>query len=297
MHWDFLILRFIWTSLATSLGVRCLSLAWKKVHLEPDLILVSQFAFAMGATLSYLGYTSHKQHYHEHVPQQLHPDYEPIPILGSGDAASSYVIDLCTRLGALEKDLQISRAENADKEAVIQYLLQSNVSNAGIKEIMVQLKRQLLILKAAIDRTKKENEEIKEKVGKAEEAIAALYTTGISCPGPQSTSTSFNGHIDSSEKIEAMTEDLIDMLDYSQGLDSAKLIEEDITLLDKNYDEESDIEGVLQRTTPDQAPHQSSDSEFEGSSYLMHFADTGEDAKPQDTVTLSTEVLHREVLY
>ena len=278
----------------TSLGVRCLLPAWNKVHLEPVLILVIQFAFAMGATLSSLGYTSHKQHYHERVPQQLHPDCGPIPILGSGDAASSYVIDLCTRLGALEKDLQISRAENSNKEAVIQYLLQSNVSNAGIKELTVQLERQLLILKAAMDRTKKENEEIREKVGKAEEAIVALSSmNGIPCLRPQSTSTSFSGHIDSPAKREAMTEDLIDMLDHSQGLDSAKSIEEDITLPDELYEDESDIEGVIQRTSSDQAPHQSSDLEFEGPSYLMHFVDTGEDAKPQDTVTLSTEVLRR----
>ena len=39
-------------------------------------------------------------------------------------------MDLCIRLMALEKDFEVSQAENAKEEAVIQYLLHSKISNA-----------------------------------------------------------------------------------------------------------------------------------------------------------------------
>ena len=61
----------------------------------------------MGAIFSYLSYDGYQQPY-DH-----------------GTATSPSVIDLCTRLGALDKELQISRSENANKDAIIRYLLQS----------------------------------------------------------------------------------------------------------------------------------------------------------------------------
>ncbi|CAF9908534.1 MAG: hypothetical protein ALECFALPRED_004667 [Alectoria fallacina] len=248
----------------------------------------------MGATLSFLGYASHQQpysRYHEHVSQQLNcPSHGgPTIILGSGDAASPSIIDLCIRLAALKKDLQISRAGNTNKEAVIQYLLQSSVSNARVKQTTVQLKEQFLILKTAIDRTTKENEEIKDKLSKVEDTIFALSAPSVPNSRPQSTSTSFSSRSDFPPKGELATENLIDLLGCSQEADSAKLMEEDTTLLEEFYEDGSDIEGVFKNTTPDPSLHQFSDSEFEGSSYIVHFADSDEDAKPQDAIEVSTK--------
>ena len=251
----------------------------------------------MGATLSHLGYASHQRYYNKGVPQQLHQGCGPIPILGKGDTASFSVIDLCTRLVALEKDLQISRADNSKKEDVIQYLLQSSVGDAGVKETSVQLKKQLSALKTVIDRTSEESEEIKEKLGKAEEAIIALSTSSVPTSGPHSTCTSFSSCTGPPATSGAETEDLIDLLGCKQGSDSAKLTEEDSTLLDDDHTDEPDIAGVSQRVMLHQALHHLSVSEVGGSSYFVHFANSEEDAKPQDTATLSVNVLRREALY
>lgn len=256
----------------------------------------------MGAILSFLGYASHQQpysRYHEDGFQQFnHPSHGgPTPILGSGDAASVSIIDLCTRLAALEKDLQFSRAGNTNKEAVIKYLLQSSVSNARVKQTTVQLKEQLIILRTAIDRTTKENEEIKDKLRKVEDAISALSTSTVPSSRPQSTATSFSSRSGFPPKSELVTEDLIDLLACSQEADSAKLMDEDTTLLEEFYEDGSDIEGVFKNTTPDQSLHQFSDSDFEGSSYIVHFADNDKDAEPQDAIKVSTKVRRREALY
>ena len=253
-----------------------------------------QLTFAMGATLSYLGYASHQQPYprsHEHVSHHLHQGNRPTLVLGNGDSASSSIIDLCARLGALEKDLQISEAGNNNKEAVIQYLLQSRVSNARVKEIILQLKAQLLVLEETIDRIKKENEEFQDRLTKAEGTILALSMSSVPSSRTQSTSTSFSSHSDSSAKSDLVTEDLIDLLGCSPESDKAKFKEEDTTLLDEFYEDESDIEGAFQNATPDQSLHQSFDTELEQPTYITHFADSDEDAKPQDAIHASREVL------
>ncbi|KAF6232322.1 hypothetical protein HO173_009427 [Letharia columbiana] len=234
----------------------------------------------MGATLSYLGYASHQQPhpgFYERVSRQLHQGFEPTLIFGNKDAVSPSIIDLCTRLTALEKDLQISRTANTNKEAVIQYLLQSSVSNARVKERTVKLKEQLLVLKTTIDHTHKEKKEIKDKLRKAEDTIFALSRPNVPNSMSQSISTSFSSHSDSPPKSEIVTEDLIDLLDCSQEFSN------------KFYEDESDTEGVSNSTTPFQSLQQSSDSDFEGSSYIVHFADSDEDTKSQDAVKVSTK--------
>lgn len=256
----------------------------------------------MGAILSYLGYQSQQRPCppsREHVSQQLHHGSlgGPTLILGNGDAASASIIDLYTRLGALERDLQVTRAENINKEAVIQYLLQSNLSNARVKEITENLKDQLLALKTTADRTNEESEAIKDRLSKAEDNIFALSTSSVPNSKPHSASTSFSSRSNSLPKSESVAEDLIDLVDYSHESDSAKLMEEDTTLLDESHEDDSDIEGEFEDTTPDQSLQQSSDSEFEGASYIVHFVDSDEDTKPQDAVKVSTKVPPQEALY
>ena len=262
-------------------------------HLGFSPIVDPQSTFAMGATFSYLGYASHQQP-HPRSHEQLHYSslVDPALILGNGDVASPSFIDLYTRLAALQKDLQISRAENTNKEAIIQYLLSSSVNNTRVREITVKLKEQLRVLKTANDRITKEKEEIEGKLGNAKNTISALTTPGVFSSVAQSTSTSFSSRSDSPPKSEPVTEDLIDLLDCSQESGSQKLVEDDTTLLDDFYEEESDVERVLKNTTPDQSLHQSSDSEFEGSSYIVRFANSDEEIKPQDAVKISHKVIH-----
>lgn len=249
----------------------------------------------MGATLSYLGYASHQQRFsrsHEPVSQQLHRRCGQTVILGNGDAASLPIIDLCTHLGALEKDLEICRAENTNKEAVIQYLLQSSVDNTCVKETIEKLKGQLLVLKTIINRTNKETDKNRDRLGKVEDSIYALSTPSVPSSRPDSTSTSFSSCSECSPNSGVVAEDLIDLLDCSQESDIAKLMGEDTTLLDESYEDESDIEGVFKSTTPDQSLYQSFASEFEGHPYITHFADSDETSKVQDSTKASTKVLY-----
>lgn len=246
----------------------------------------------MGATFSYLGYPSRQQPHplsHEHISQQLHQGCGASPILGNEDAASPSIIGLYTRLTALEKDLEISRVGNTNKEAVIQYLLQSSVSNARFKETTVKLKEQLVVLKTTIDRINKQNDEIKDKLGRAEDTISALSTSSVL--DSRSTSTSCSTRSDLPPKSDVVTEDLIDLMCCSQESDNLELTEDDTTLIDGLYEDESDMEGVSENTTPDQSLHQSSDADFEGSSYIVHFSDSDQDNNVQDAVKVSTQVL------
>ena len=233
----------------------------------------------MGAILSYFGYASQQQtniRSNEHVLQQLHQCCGQIVILGNGHAASPSVIDLCTHLIAQEKDLLLARAGNTNRDAVIKYLLQHHASNSRVEEITVQLKAQFLVLKMSIDRTDKENEEIKDRLRKAEGAIVALATPSV--PDAPSQSTSISNCSDSPAKSEAVTEDLID-LGCSQESDSARLMEEDSTLRDEFSENESDneVESQGTGTTPYQALHDFADLEYCGRPYLVHFADKTED--------------------
>ena len=250
----------------------------------------------MGATLSYLGYRSYHQpfpHSHEHVSQQLYQGRGPTLIFRTGDSASRSIIDLCARLATLEKDLQISQAGNANKDAVIQYLLQSSVSNARVNEDTISLKEQLLFLKTTIGRMDKDNEEIKDRLQKAEDVIFAVATPSNSNSRPQSASTSFSSCSDFPAKSGVVTDDLIDLLGCSHESEIAKCKEEETTLLDEDYEDDLETEGEFNNTTPDQSLHLSFDTEFEGPSYITHFADSDEDAKPQNAVEVSGEVMHQ----
>ena len=232
----------------------------------------------MGATLSYLGYASNQQSYtpfNERRSQWLHQCCGPILVLGNGDAASPSVIDLCTRLVTLETDLKISRADNSSRDAFIQYLLQYGVSDTQFQQFLVQLDAQFLALKTTIDRTNRENENIQDKLRKAEEAIVSLSTARVPCSTSQSPS--FSKNTDLPTKSEIVTEDLIDLLGCSHECDSAKLVGGDSTLPDECYEDETDNGEEGQNLTPDQNLHQPSDLDYEGSPYIVRFTNSGED--------------------
>ena len=252
----------------------------------------------MGVAASYLGYKSQKQSSTPYgvLPQQLHEGHSLPLILDDGVAASSSIANLHTRLAVMEKAIEVSRALDKHKETLIGYLLQTLVKNVSIQESTAQLQGQILALRAAIELTHKEIGEIKDKLGKAKDAIIAL--TELNAPGSRSQSI-FTSSSDRSypfPKSEAVSEDLIDLLDCSQDCSHAKAVEEDTTLLDDYYDDDPEIEGVLKTATRDQLNSQSSDSEFEGSPYIVHFTDSHEDDTPGDAVKVSKTILHQEVL-
>lgn len=251
----------------------------------------------MGATLSYLGYASN-QHLHTpshgHVSQEQHQYYRPFLILSHRDTALPSIIDLYTRLITLEKDLQTTQAGNTRKEIVIQYLLQSNASNSCFHGNS-QLKAQLLVLETTIDRTNRENEDIKNKLRKVEEAIA-LFTSSVpasgSLPISLPISKTFSSYTNSPVKGGAVTEDLIDLLGCGSesGNVLVQSIEEDTTLHDEFSEDESDVEGKSTYDIPEQVLHQSSDLEIQEPSYIVRFADSDDERKLSDDVKVITKV-------
>ena len=252
----------------------------------------------MGVVASYLGYRSQKQSFTPHgdFPQQLHEGYSLPLILDNRVADFPSMANLYTRLAATEKDIQVSRAQNKNKEAVIDYLLQTNIRNASVKPSTAQLQRQLLVLSTAIERTHKELGEINDKLGKAKDTIIALTTLNAPISRSQSISTSSSNRSYPLPKSEAVSEDLIDLLDCSQDFSHEKALEEDTTLLDNYYEDESEIEGLFKDANRDPIIPQSSDSEFESSSYIVHFTDSDEVDSQGDAVKVSETVLHQEVL-
>ena len=252
----------------------------------------------MGVVASYLGFRHQKRSFTPYGAsrQQLHQVCSLPPILDDGVAASPSIINLCTQLAAMEKDIQVSQAQNKNKESIIDYLLQSNVRNASIKGSTAQVQGQLLALRAAIEQTHKEVRGIKDKLEKAEDAIIALSTLNAPSSESQSISTSSSNRSYPPPKSEALNGDLIDLLDCSQDSSHATAVEEDTTLLNNDYDDDSEIEGILKNAIRDQLISQSSDSEFEGSSYIVHFTDSDQDDIQGDAVKTSTTVLHQEAL-
>ena len=158
------------------------------------------------------------------------------------------------------------------------------------------LQAQLLALRAAIERTHKEIGEINDKLGKAKDAIIALTTLNAPIPRSQSISTSSSNCSDLLPKSEAVSEDLIDLLDFSQDSSHVEALDEDTTLLDSYSEDDSEVEGLLKNVNRDPIIPQSSYSEFESSSYIVHFTDSDEDDSQGDAIKVSTTVLHQEVL-
>ena len=249
---------------------------------------------AMGVTTSYLSYRSQKQSLTPHggFPQQLHQGYSLPLILDNGITDSPSIANLYTHLTAMEKDIQVSRAQNKNKEAVIDYLLQTNSRNSSVKESTAQLQGQLLALRATIERTQREVREINEKLGDAKDAIIALTTLNAPSPRSQSILTGSSNRSYPHPNSEAVSEDLIDLLDCSQDPSYAKALGEDTTLLDDYYKDDSKIKGTSKNTTRDKLNSQSSVSEFESSSYIIHFTDSDEDDTQGDAIEVSTTVLH-----
>lgn len=199
----------------------------------------------------------------------------------NGDGAPTTVIDPVL----LEQDLQIARAEISNKETVIQFLLQSIGSSLHYRKATIQVKEQHLVLKTAIDQIKKENLDIKKDLRSAEAAIAALSTSCVPTSEPHSTSTSFSHCSDSTANSGIATEDLIDLIDYSEESDNGR---EATTVYDELSEDESNIEGDFKNVTPAQSLYQSSDLEFDASSYIVHFADSHEESKP-DSIEIATK--------
>ena len=212
----------------------------------------------MGAVLSHISNWSH---------QRRHPGYH------------EYVFQQHC-LVVLEKDLQIAQ-------------LQSSINNFRFKEAIGE---QLLALKTTIDRTTKEHEEIRHKLGKAEEAIIALSTPNLPSSGLHSISTSFTNSSDAPSQQGSVPEDLINLLDISHEPSSTISTDEETTLHDELFGEESDVERASKNVETDQSLRQSSDWEYKEPSYIVHFANGDEDAKPRDTVALSTEVVCLQIL-
>ena len=255
--------------------------------------LNSQLILAMGATLSYLRSAPKQQpysRYHEHTSNQFCQGCKPISIVDNGDPALPSMIDLYTRLVAVEKDLHLFRAGNSSKDAVIQYLLHSSVSTSGFKQTTINLREQLRVLKAALDRTQKENEEVKNKLAKAENFILALSSPSCPIHKPQPSSAS-----DAPLKSNASTEDLIDLLGFDTESGNSKSMEQDTALRIELSENESNNEEDSTNVVPDQSLYQSFDSELQGSSYIVHFPNSDEEGKLRDNVKVLTILLCSEI--
>lgn len=246
----------------------------------------------MGATPSHLGYTPLHQpclDSHDRTPQGLHQGWGPSLTLGNEDATSPSIIGLYTRLTALEKDLQISQEENANKEAIIRYLLNnSKLSNAPFDTEIGKLKVQNSNLKKKIARMNEDSGRLKEKLRTARATIFALSVHGVAAVGSQSVPPSCNNRCKSPS-----SEVLIDLLGSCEEDASAVPSEEDTTLLGDIYDNDLDVEGIETEITPGQSLHESHnplDSESQDYPYLVHFADSDEEDKMKEGVESVTKV-------
>ena len=246
----------------------------------------------MGATLSHFGYAPLQQSCldsHARVTQRLHQGWGPTLILGNEDATSPSIISLYTRLTALEKDLQISQEGNTNKEAIIQYLLNSyKVSNATLDTETEKLNEQNSNLKKKIAQMNEDSGRLIDTLRKALDTVSALSTHGVTPVGSQSVSPSCSNRCQSPS-----SEVLIDLLGSYEGDASAVLTEEDTTLLSEIHGNDLDVEGIEREITPGQALHESHsslDSEFQDYPYIIHFANSDEEDISKEDVEFMAKV-------
>lgn len=162
-------------------------------------------------------------------------------------------------LVVLKKDLKLSQAENAKKDAIIQYLLNFMVRNLTLAEH-----------DAEKDRVTKKvfKDGIEELVSSIKDAIFTLSITNVGGIRPRDESRRCSeGPND--EIVE--TGDLIDLLSSNDETENTKLTEEDTTLLEELYDDMSDFEAVTANTLRSSSSN-SFDSGFSESSYIVRFA-------------------------
>ena len=251
----------------------------------------------MGSVPSYFVYTPihlPHPHAHEHLyPQAYHSGLGGFPAGPPPEhSIATPNVELCARLALLEKDYQNSQAENANKEAVIQYLLHSKVGDEPSDNKAADLGEEVLSLKERISEL---NEDGKQLRSQLQQALDIIFTTPTPITAGFAAQSSPTNDEDGSKTTNidvVKTHDLIDLLDCVEGSADAKLSGEDTTLLDDYHDDVSSIGEEPAKTAADQSLSQSLSSDLrEDSSYIHHFVRDESNVNPHEDVEKAAPVL------
>ena len=251
----------------------------------------------MGSVPSYFGYTPIRlphPHAHEHLyPQAYHPGPGGFPAgPPPGHSIATPNVELCARLALLERDYQNSQAENAKKEAVIQYLLHSKVDDEPSNNKAADLRDEVLSLKERISELNEDGKQLRSQFQQVLDLIFTLPTPITAGFAAQSAPTNDRDGSKTTNVDVVKTNDLIDLLDCVEGSADAKLSGEDTTLLDDYHDDVSSIGEEPAKTAADQSLSKSLSSDLiEDSSYIHHFVRDESNVNPHEDVKKAAPVL------
>ena len=217
---------------------------------------------------------THKHDHHYGLGSLQPPNGVAIPPTAS-------TTDLYTRLALLTRDLQEAQKENTQKQAVIEYLLESKILGSKIENEVVELRKEICFLKQKLVEHTKDGQQLRLDLRKAIDAISALAacTTDTITSQPTSALSEENGKVDNTAAIN--TQDLIDFSDLNGVSAHAEPASGGTTSLNDEDDDdcisESEDGFEIYAHTQSATISFSEHCDFEDSPYIHHFVN-GDDA-------------------
>ena len=197
------------------------------------------------------------------------------PLNGVAIPPIASTTDLYTRLALLTRDHQEAQKENTQKQAVIEYLLNSKILGSKIENEVVELHKEISSLKQKLVEHTKDGQQLRLDLRKATDAISTFAACTTNTITSQSTSalSEENGKANGTAAIN--TQDLIDFSDLNGVSAHAEPASGGTTLL--NDEDEDDCISESADDVETYAHTQSAtisfgeDFDFEDSPYIHHF--------------------------
>ncbi len=186
--------------------------------------------------------------------------------------ATASTTDLCTRLAVLTRKHKEAEKENTQKQAVIEYLLNSRILESKIEKEVVELHKEINSLKQELVEHTKDGKQLRIDLHKALNAISALAERNTVAIASQPNSAFSK---DDSNTTAIDTQNLIDLSDHNGGSENTEPASGGTTLLNEEDDDDcmsnlaDDVEKHAQ--TQSATTSFSEDFDFEDSPYIHHF--------------------------
>ena len=197
------------------------------------------------------------------------------PPNGVAIAATASTTDLYTRLALLTRDHQEAQKENAQKQAVIEYLLTSKILESNVEKEIVELHKEISSLKQKLVEHTKEGQQLRIDLHKALDAISALAARDTVTTTSQPNSALGEDDSKANNTAAINSQDLIDFSDHDGGSTHAEPASGVTTLLndedEDDYISESADDVETYAHTQSATISFSEDFDFEDSPYIHHF--------------------------
>ena len=197
------------------------------------------------------------------------------PPNGVAIPATASTTNLCTRLAVLTRDHKEAQKENTQKQAVIEYLLNSRILESRLEKEVVELHKEISSLKQKLIEHTKDGKQLRIDLHKALDSISALAARNTVSITSQPTSSPSKDNSKAHNTAAVDTQDLIDFSDHNGGSAITEPASGGTTLLDDEDDDDcmSDLTDDVDKYAQTQSATISfnEDFDFNDSPYIHHF--------------------------